>query len=82
MPKYIIGITIICILAFQLNTLTRVFVKCQRKMRRCKMEKLQPEKAMEMLRQSGIEVTVEQAKLILEFLRKLAAMAVTQYLSK
>ena len=46
------------------------------------MEKLQPEKAMEMLRQSGIEVTVEQAKLIIEFLRKLAAIAVTQYLSK
>ena len=82
MPKYITGITIICILALQLNTLTRVFVKCERKMWRCKMEKLQPEKAVEMLRQSGIEVNLEQAKLILEFLRKLAAMAVTQYLSK
>lgn len=44
------------------------------------MEKLQPEKAMDMLRQSGMEVTVEQAKLMLEFLRKLADMAVTQYL--
>ena len=45
------------------------------------MEKLQPEKAVEMLRGRGIEVTLEQAKLILEFLRKLADIAVTQYLS-
>jgi hypothetical protein len=49
-------------------------------MRRCKMEKLQPERVVDMLRQSGMEVTVEQARLILEFLRKLADMAVTQYL--
>ena len=46
------------------------------------MEKLQPEKAVEMLRQRGMEVTLEQAKLILEFLRKLADIAVTQYLSQ
>ena len=46
------------------------------------MEKLQPEKAMEMLRQRGMEVTLEQAKLILEFLRKLAEIAVTQYLNR
>lgn len=46
------------------------------------MEKLQPEKAVEMLRQSGTDVTIEQAKLILEFLRKLAAIAVTQYLNQ
>ena len=47
------------------------------------MEKLQPEKAMDMLLKSGMEVTVEQAeqaKLMLEFLRKLADMAGTQYL--
>ncbi len=44
------------------------------------MEKLQPEKAVGMLRQHGMEVTLEQAKLILEFLRKLADIAVTQYL--
>lgn len=44
------------------------------------MEKLQPEKVMDLLRQSGMEVSVEQAKLMLEFLRKLADMAVTQYL--
>ena len=46
------------------------------------MEKLQPEKAVEMLRQRGMEVTLEQAKLILEFLRKLAEIAVTQYLNR
>jgi hypothetical protein len=46
------------------------------------MEKLQPEKVVEVLRQDGVEVTLEQAKLILEFLRKLAEIAVTQYLSK
>ena len=44
------------------------------------MEKLQPEKAVDILREEGIEVTVEQAKLILEFLKKLAEIAVTQYL--
>jgi hypothetical protein len=46
------------------------------------MDKLQPEKAVEILRQHGVEVTVEQARLILEFLRKLADIAVTQYLKK
>ena len=46
------------------------------------MEKLQPEKAVEILQQNGVEVTVEQAKLILEFLRKLAEIAVTQYLNR
>jgi hypothetical protein len=46
------------------------------------MDKLQPEKAVEILRQHGVEVSLEQAKLILEFLRKLAEMAVTQYLKK
>lgn len=46
------------------------------------MDRLQPDKAVEMLRQHGVEVTVEQAKLILEFLRKLAEIAVTQYLNR
>jgi hypothetical protein len=45
------------------------------------MEKIQPEKAIEILRQKGMEVSLEQAKLILAFLRKLADIAVTQYLS-
>ena len=46
------------------------------------MEKIQPEKVMKVLRQNGVEVTMEQAKLILAFLRKMADIAVTQYLKK
>jgi hypothetical protein len=46
------------------------------------MEKIQPEKVMEILRQNGVEVTLEQAKLILAFLRKLADIAVAQYLKR
>ncbi len=45
------------------------------------MEKLQPEAAMEILRQQGIKINSEQAKLILDFLRKLAEITVTQYLT-
>lgn len=44
------------------------------------MEKLQPKDAVEILRQHGTEVTIEQAVLILEFLRMLANIAVAQYL--
>jgi len=43
---------------------------------------LEPEKAVEELRKDGLEVTTEQARLILEFLRKLADIAVAQYLRK
>ena len=46
------------------------------------MEKIQPEKVVEILRQKGVEVTLEEAKLILDFLRKLADIAVTQYLNQ
>ena len=46
------------------------------------MSKLEPEKVVEILRNNGIEVTLEQAKLILEFFRKLANIAVAQYLRK
>ena len=46
------------------------------------MEKIQPEKVVEILREKGMEITLEQAKLILAFLRKLAEIAVTQYLKK
>jgi hypothetical protein len=46
------------------------------------MEKIQPEKVVEILRQKGVEVTLEEAKLILDFLRKLADITVTQYLSQ
>ena len=46
------------------------------------MEKIQPEKVVEILHQKGIEVSVEEAKLILDFLRKLADITVTQYLNQ
>ena len=46
------------------------------------MEKIQPEKVVELLRQQGVEVTLEQAKIILAFLRKLSDIAVTQFLKK
>ncbi len=46
------------------------------------MEKMQPEQVMEMLRQRGVEISLEQARLILVFLRKLADIAVTQYLNR
>jgi uncharacterized protein (DUF697 family) len=45
------------------------------------MEKIQPEKVVELMRKYGEELTPEQAKLILEFLRKLAEIAITQYLN-
>lgn len=46
------------------------------------MEKIQPEKVVEILRQKGVVVTLEQAKIILAFLRKLSDIAVTQYLKR
>ncbi|SKA06809.1 hypothetical protein SAMN04488128_102576 [Chitinophaga eiseniae] len=46
------------------------------------MEKIKPEKAVEMLKQKGVEVTVEQATFILEFLRKLANIIVAQHLDR
>ena len=44
--------------------------------------KITPEKAAEILREGGMEVTLEQAKLMLEFLYKLADITVAQYLGK
>ncbi len=44
--------------------------------------KITPEKAVEMLKKGGFDVTLEQAKLILEFLYKLADISVAQYLKK
>jgi hypothetical protein len=46
------------------------------------MDKLRPEQALEVLQQHGVQVTLEQAGMILEFLRKLADIAVTQYLNR
>lgn len=44
------------------------------------MEKIRPEKVVEILRGEGVHVTLEQAALILSFMRKLAEIAVSQYL--
>lgn len=44
------------------------------------MDKLTPEWAAEVLRKHGREVTIEQAAVILELLRKMATIAVAQYL--
>ena len=44
------------------------------------MEKLKPEQALEMLRKKGMEVTLEEAAMILEFLQLLATIVITAYL--
>jgi hypothetical protein len=46
------------------------------------MEKLTPQKVQEVLRQQGTIVTLEQAEAILNFIRKLANIAVSNYLKK
>ena len=46
------------------------------------MEKLPPEKAVELLRRKGMIVSVEQAALMLEFLRMVADIIVTKYLEQ
>jgi hypothetical protein len=48
--------------------------------RRYQMEKLKPEKVVAMLKEKGVEVSVDQAASILKFLRKLANIVVAQYL--
>lgn len=45
------------------------------------MERIPPEKAVELLRKDGIEVTEEQAKIILDFLYEMAGIVVDQYLA-
>ncbi len=45
------------------------------------MEKLQAERASELLAKHGTYVTIEQAKIILEFMNKLADLTVTQLIS-
>ncbi|MBS1530562.1 MAG: hypothetical protein JSU01_09660 [Bacteroidetes bacterium] len=44
------------------------------------MEKLKPEQALEILRKNGIEVTMEQAVQILEFLQLLATIIIAGHL--
>jgi hypothetical protein len=53
-----------------------------KKKRRYEMEKLPPEKAAEMLRKKGMEVSVEQAALMLALLRMLAGIIVATYLEQ
>lgn len=44
------------------------------------MEKMRPETAVKILRKHGIEVTVEEARLIVDFIYMLAEIAVAQCL--
>lgn len=44
--------------------------------------RITPEKALEMLKTEGLDLTLEQARDILAFLRKLANSAVCKYLKK
>jgi endonuclease III-like uncharacterized protein len=48
----------------------------------CEIERIPPYKAVELLKKDGIEVTEEQAKVILQFLYEIANIVVDQYLSK
>jgi len=48
----------------------------------CEIERISPDKAVELLKKDGIEVTEEQAKVILNFLYEMASIVVDQYLSK
>lgn len=43
-------------------------------------EKISPEKAIEILNKDGLVVTLEQAKLIVEFLYQMAEIVIDQYL--
>jgi len=43
-------------------------------------ERITSEKALEILNKNGLSVTLEQAKVILEFLYKIANIAVAQHL--
>jgi hypothetical protein len=44
--------------------------------------KITPEKALKMLNAEGLDLSLEQAKEVLEFLRKLANIAVSKYLRR
>lgn len=45
-------------------------------------KKITPEKALEILRADGLEITLEQAEKILEIMRKLAGISLSKYLRK
>lgn len=44
------------------------------------MEKIKPEKALEMLRKKGVDISLEQTAQVLELLRKFANIMVSQYI--
>ena len=46
------------------------------------MGRITAEETLKMLSDEGVEVTLEQAGMILEFLRKMGNMAVSNYLNK
>lgn len=43
-------------------------------------KRITPEKALEILRADGLEITLEQAGKILEIMRKLAGIVISKYL--
>jgi len=45
------------------------------------VKRISPEKAIELLREDDVEVTIEQAKIILEFMYEMAEIVVDQYLN-
>ncbi|WP_423147787.1 hypothetical protein [Rubrolithibacter danxiaensis] len=45
-------------------------------------ERISPKKATEILKKDGLEVTLDEAKIILEFLYQMAEIVVDQYLEK
>jgi biotin operon repressor len=46
------------------------------------IDRIPPEKAVQLLKDDGIEVDVEQAKIILDFLYEMAEIVVDQYLNQ
>lgn len=46
------------------------------------MDGLKPEQVMEMLKKKGVEVNIEQATAILQFLQLLASIVIGEYLKK
>lgn len=46
------------------------------------VKRIPPEKAIALLKDDGIEVTVEQVKVILDFMYEIADIVVNQYLKK
>ena len=50
------------------------------KMEKGKVNDLTPERVVQILKKKGTEVDIEEAKTILEFVKKIAHIAVNQYL--